>query len=379
MAEILQFVGTARVGKPGGNDHSGLEAHPLGAPPSKVADACLHAVGVEESEGDFGDIRGGDAVPVRIVVRLLNPRPEPLRRTAQPTACEVGLACGEREKGTLAVKIGARPAVGKTAVRDNVLDRDGVQELARQIGVGPQQVKSARVTGGQTAGLDGQPGGFPFLSHAQRGFESELGPLLGDLPLFQVVALGEGTVGHCQFNKGVDLTSLPEQLGQAGSHVRFVGGKRGQSVDEVDQGVAGWTVLRPEPGLGRFVTELQGVTIDEQRVSEVGRKAVHEGGRHSAQFSQDFDGHPGSECGQGLTQTVDLRTEVVGVLALVHQALEEFVEQGAFGMPRLTERDQTGFEVRGRAQNKGLNPGVAAGAPMEFGRLRLRDRTEHRL
>lgn len=165
-------------------------------------------------------------------------------------------------------------------------------------------------------------------------------------PLFQVVAAREGAVGHRQFDKGVALTGLPEQLRQAGSHVRFVGGERRQSVDEVDQGVAGRTVLRPEPGLGRFVAELQGVTVDEERASEVGSEAVHEGGRYSARLGHNFDGHPRSERGHGLAQTVDLRTQVVGVRALVHHALEEFVEQGTLGMmPRLTARDQTGLEV----------------------------------
>ncbi|MFF8442208.1 hypothetical protein ACF07U_15160 [Streptomyces californicus] len=190
-AESLQILGAARVGKPGGDDQSGLEGHPVGAPPSKMADTCFYTVGVEQPEGDLGNIRRGDSVPVRIVVvRLLHPYPEPFRGAAQPTAGEVGLAGGEREKGALAVKIGTGPVANEAAVRDDVLDRDGIQELSRQIGVGPQQLKAAGVAGGQASGLDGQPGCLPLLSHAQCGFESELSPLLGDLPLFQVIALG---------------------------------------------------------------------------------------------------------------------------------------------------------------------------------------------
>ncbi|WP_435614506.1 hypothetical protein [Streptomyces coelicoflavus] len=169
-------------------------------------------------------------------------------------------------------------------------------------------------------------------------------------------------------------------MGQTGSHVRFVGGERGQSVDEIDQGAAGGTVLRPEPGLGRFVTELQRVTVDEERASEIGREAVHEGGRYSAQLGQDLDGQPRPERSQGLAQTVDLRAQVVGVFASVHHVLEEFVEEGAVGvLPRLPERDQTGLDVRGHTQNEGLDPRVAAGTPMELGRLCLRDRPEYRL
>ena len=165
----------------------------------------------------------------------VDPRHGPLDRAAQPAAGVVLLRRRERQQRALVEEVGVRPVAGQVARGHEVLDRLGIKEGARQVGVLPQQAQQAAVAGALGAGPQGQARRRQVRPLPQRRLERELEALLRDLLPLDVVARGERLACQGEADELVEVAGLPHELREGSSHVPAAPRQRQQPPDEGPQ------------------------------------------------------------------------------------------------------------------------------------------------
>ena len=176
-------------------------------------------------------------------------------------------------------EVGVRPAAGQVTCRNEVLDRLGIEERAREVGVLAQQAQQAAVTGALSARAQGQPCRRQVRALAEGRLQRELDALLGDLVALESLPGRQRIACQGQADQLARSRRTPTCScgSEAAAYPLPAASGRSRSTKAASSSPSR-PEPRAEPGLGRLVEELQRVAVREQRAVEVRREAAHQRG-----------------------------------------------------------------------------------------------------